>query len=90
MAFISRAYFVWFLSACITQVTGWWGTLTGLYSSSYINNLISIHNSHGLIMLFVDYECSGIIETLAYLSLLWSEDGKNKVNFHWNSLDFHG
>ena len=34
MAFISRAYFVWFLSACITQVTGWWGTLTGLYSSS--------------------------------------------------------
>ena len=71
MAFISRAYFVWFLSACITQVTGWWGTLTGLYSSSYINNLISIHNSHGLIMLFVDYECSGIIETLAYLSLLW-------------------
>lgn len=71
MAFISRAYFVWFLSACITQVTGWWGTLTGLYSSSYINNLISIHNLHGLIMLFVDYECSGIIETLAYLSLLW-------------------
>lgn len=47
------------------------GDLTGLYTSSYINGMISIKNAHGLVLLFVDYECSGIIETIAYLSLLW-------------------
>ena len=71
MAFSARAYFVWLLSAVVTQITGWWGDLTGLYTSSYINGMISIKNAHGLVLLFVDYECSGIIETIAYLSLLW-------------------
>ncbi|EKW99326.1 exosortase family protein XrtG [Ligilactobacillus saerimneri] len=71
LAFVCRAYFVWLLSALVTEVTGWWGHLTGIYTSSYLHNLISIKNNHGLVLLFVDYECSGIIETLAYLSLLW-------------------
>ena len=71
LAFSSRAYFVWFLSSLVTAVTGWWGHLSGYYSVSYIHSLISITNDRGLILLFVDYECSGIIETLAYFSLLW-------------------
>lgn len=71
LAFTSRAYLVWFLSAVVTSVTGWWGNLVGIYTTSYLHNLIQIHNAHGLTLLFVDYECSGIIETLAYLSLLW-------------------
>ena len=70
LAFMSRAYFVWFLSAAITQVTGIFGHLTGMFTVTYIHNLIEIHNAHGLVMLLVDYECSGIIETLAYLSLV--------------------
>ena len=38
LAFACRAYFVWLLSTLVTEVTGWWGHLTGIYTSSYLQS----------------------------------------------------
>ncbi|MFT8469926.1 MAG: exosortase family protein XrtG [Oenococcus sp.] len=67
---LSRPYGVWLLSSLVTWGTGILGSLTGMFSTFYRENLIEIANTHHTILMFVDYECSGIIETTAFWGLV--------------------
>ena len=59
------------LTRAITAVSGIVGQLTGLYDSFFQYSLLFIHSGGESISLFIDYECSGIIEIMAFVSLLW-------------------
>lgn len=55
----------------IAAVSGLFGELTGTYSSYFEKGLLFIAHGTTSISLYIDFECSGIIETFAFLSLLW-------------------
>ncbi|MEH2944405.1 exosortase family protein XrtG [Lachnospiraceae bacterium KK002] len=46
------------------------GKIAGIYSAHYKYGVIFVESSVGAISLKIDFECSGIIEIIAYLSLL--------------------
>ena len=46
------------------------GKAAGIYSSHYKYGVIFVESAVGAISLRIDFECSGIIEIIAYLSLL--------------------
>ncbi len=46
------------------------GKIAGIYSAHYKYGVIFVESSVGAISLKIDFECSGIIEIMAYLSLL--------------------
>lgn len=46
------------------------GKIAGIYSAHYKYGVIFVASSVGAISLKIDFECSGIIEIIAYLSLL--------------------
>ena len=54
----------------VAAVAGIFGELTGMYDSYFKAGILFIsHNSTNL-SLYIDFECSGVIEILAFLSLL--------------------
>lgn len=59
------------LTRAVTAVTGIVGQLTGLYDSYYQYALLFIRNGGESISLSIDYECSGVIEIMAFSALLW-------------------
>ena len=59
------------LSKGVAAVTGLIGELTGAFYSYYQYSLVFIRHGADSISLYVDYECSGIIEIFAFSSLLW-------------------
>lgn len=59
------------LSKAVAAVTGLIGELTGTFYSYYQYSLVFIRHGADSISLYVDYECSGIIEIFAFTSLLW-------------------
>ncbi|NLW89835.1 MAG: exosortase family protein XrtG [Clostridiaceae bacterium] len=59
------------LSKAVAAVTGAIGELTGTFYSYYQYSLVFIRHGSDSISLYVDYECSGIIEIFAFTSLLW-------------------
>ncbi len=59
------------LAKAVTASAGVIGDLTGMFKAYYQYTLIFIQNNGQSISMFVDYECSGIIEILAFLALLW-------------------
>ncbi len=46
------------------------GKIAGIYSAHYKYGVIFVESSVGAISLKIDFECSGIIEIIAYLALL--------------------
>ena len=60
-----------FIIAIITLQPVLLGELTGTYSSYFEKGLLFIAHGTTSISLYIDFECSGIIETFAFLSLLW-------------------
>ena len=46
------------------------GKIAGIYSAHYKYGVIFVQSTVGAISLKIDFECSGIIEIIAYLSLL--------------------
>lgn len=60
------------LMVTVTSTTGRIGKITGLCSAYQDYNILFVENSanHVAISLYIDYECSGIIEMLAFVSLL--------------------
>lgn len=46
------------------------GKIAGIYSAHYKYGVIFVESSVGAISLKIDFECSGIIEILAYIALL--------------------
>lgn len=67
---IANIHLIWLASHLITAILGWLGYLIPGYTVNLPNNLINIVVHHEHVQLFINYECSGTIETLAYESLL--------------------
>lgn len=70
LVYISKPFLSVVLTKLVTAGTALFGSLTGIYEAVYQYSLIQIQNSHDTIIMFVDYECSGIIETTAFLALI--------------------
>lgn len=67
---LSKPYGIWLFSTIVTKGVSVVGYLTGLFSVHYASHLIEIMNHQHMNLLFIDYECSGIIETMAFGSLI--------------------
>lgn len=59
------------IARIVAAVSGVLGKLTGMFESYYQYGLLFINRSSGALSLYIDYECSGIIEIMAFTSLLW-------------------
>jgi exosortase family protein XrtG len=59
------------LSKAVAASTGIIGDLTGMFYSYYQYSLIFIEHGNESISLYIDYECSGIIELMSFSALLW-------------------
>lgn len=62
------------LARAVAALAGIVGTLTGGYAAYFKYGIIFITSKAQSMTLTVDYECSGIIEMIAFLSLLWFFD----------------
>ena len=58
------------LTRGVTIVSGFIGQLFNLFEGVYEYSLIFIPNKSGAISLMIDYECAGIIEMAAFVSLV--------------------
>lgn len=58
------------LSKCVAAMAGLIGSLTKTFTAFFRYGIIFINSASGSITLQIDFECSGIIEIMAYLSLL--------------------
>lgn len=58
------------LQKCVAAATGVFGNLSHMFECYYQYSLIFINNGKETISLYIDYECSGVIEMLAFISLL--------------------
>lgn len=59
------------MQKAVAVVSGMLGELTGVFESYFEKGMLFIQNGGNSLSLYIDFECSGIIETLAFLSLLW-------------------
>ncbi len=59
------------LAKAVAAATGVFGSLTGMFYSYYQYSLIFIEQGGESISLYIDYECSGVIELLAFTALIW-------------------
>lgn len=59
------------MQKAVAAVAGIMGELTGLYKSYFQYGILFIENGTTSISLYIDYECAGIIEILAFSALLW-------------------
>ena len=59
------------LQGAVAAAAGILGNSTGIYSSAFQYGILFIQTAEGSLSLYIDYECSGIIEIGAFLSLLW-------------------
>lgn len=55
----------------VAAVAGALGTLTGLYSSYFRSGILFISHNGTNLSLYIDFECSGVIEIIAFISLLF-------------------
>lgn len=59
------------LTKMVAASAGMLGETTGLYDSYFQYGILFIQNKGESISLYIDYECSGIIELMAFSALLW-------------------
>lgn len=59
------------MTKLVAAVAGFFGELTGVADSYFDNAMLFIQNKENSIVLYIDYECSGIIEIMVFTSLLW-------------------
>ncbi len=59
------------LQKAVAVVSGMLGELTGVFDSYFQKGMLFIQNGGNSLSLYIDFECSGIIETMAFLALLW-------------------
>lgn len=58
------------LGQCVAAIAGVFGNLTGTFSPYFRYGVLFIEAVGGTMTLQIDFECSGIVEIIAYLSLL--------------------
>ncbi len=59
------------LQKAVSAVAGLLGEVTGVYDSYFQQGILFIKRGTESLSLYIDFECSGVIEMLAFLSLLW-------------------
>lgn len=59
------------LQKAVSAVAGVLGEATGIYDSYFQQGILFIQKGTESLSLYIDFECSGVIEMLAFLSLLW-------------------
>lgn len=59
------------LQKSVSAVAGMLGDMTGIYEGYFNKNIVFIETGNAHISMYIDYECSGIVEILAFMSLLW-------------------
>lgn len=59
------------MQKAVAAASGIPGRITGIYESYFQKNIIFISTGDTSLSLYIDFECSGIIETLAFFALLW-------------------
>lgn len=59
------------LQKSVSAVAGMFGDMTGIYEGYFNKNIVFIATGDANLSMYIDYECSGIVEMLAFLSLLW-------------------
>ena len=59
------------IQKAVAASAGVLGNLTGTYTSFFQNSLVFVSHGDMNISMYVDFECSGIIESFALLALLW-------------------
>jgi exosortase family protein XrtG len=67
---ISNPYWVWFFTHAVINGIKFLGGMTGMSSVMTHYGMVSILNAHAPVTMAIDYECSGIIETVAFISLI--------------------
>lgn len=71
MMIILQPYLVYLLSRLVASVSGIIGNVTGYFESFTEYSMIMIRSGNSFISMYIDYECSGVIEILAFNALLW-------------------
>src|ERR1035437_483272 len=71
MMTIIQGYVTVPLSKAVAASVGVIGNLTGMFYAYYQYSLIFIRHGTESISLYIDYECSGVIELMAFSALLW-------------------
>lgn len=59
------------LQKAVSAVAGLLGEMTGVYDSYFQQGVLFIESGKESLSLYIDFECSGVIEILAFLALLW-------------------
>lgn len=67
---LSKPYGIWLISTMITWVVGVLGHITGLFNTFYMSHVIQVVTKNSTNIFLVDFECSGIIESAAYIGLI--------------------
>lgn len=57
------------LNSLITILLGFIGDKTGYFEVFKSNSIISVDTGRGIVSIFINYECSGVIEMLVFTSL---------------------
>lgn len=70
MMLFVRPHFTEPLAKIVASIAGIFGNLTGMYSSFFKYGVIFVESAAGSISLQIDFECSGILEIMAFVSLL--------------------
>lgn len=65
-----KPYAVIFLNYILTSFVGIFGNITGLFKTLYSMSAIFVYTDIGGLLLQIDVECSGIIEIMAFISLI--------------------
>lgn len=65
-----KPYAVIFLNYILTSFVGIFGNATGLFKTLYSMSAIFVNTDIGGLLLQIDVECSGIIEIIAFISLI--------------------
>ena len=58
------------LARCVSALAGVVGSITGAFTAYFKYGIIFVHTGMSSITLLIDFECSGIIEIMAFISLL--------------------
>ncbi|GAJ27502.1 membrane protein [Liquorilactobacillus sucicola DSM 21376 = JCM 15457] len=68
---LSNRYMIWLFTQAVMRGVGWIGEVAKMSTNLTRYSIISIANASSPVNMVIDYECSGVIETLAFLSLVF-------------------
>ncbi|AVK61157.1 exosortase family protein XrtG [Lactobacillus sp. CBA3605] len=67
---LSRPYWVWLFTHAVIHGVNGFALVTHWCNVMFKSGLVYINNGHNPVIMSIDYECSGIIETCAFVALV--------------------